>query len=61
MSWQGNKEATYLAERDHVVVMQAPRVSSFDILRILRIPVFHVSANMILAIVEKINPRCGCG
>ena|SRR6188768_1184711 len=46
MSWQGNKEATYLAERDHVIVMQAPRVSSFDILRILRIPIFHESANI---------------
>jgi len=46
MSWQGNKEATYLPERDHVIVMQAPRVSSFDILQILRIPIFHESANI---------------
>ena len=41
MSWQA-----YLAERGHVIVMQAPRVSSFDILRILRIPIFHESANI---------------
>jgi len=42
MSWQGIK----VAERDHVIVMQVSRVSSFDILQILRIPIFHESANI---------------